>query len=211
MSEPIIMPAFHTYHIEAASIGRLLAGYGELEFLLARCVSVATGDLSTAGRVLYRSRSEEHRISSADALLMPHYEKYNLVEIWQRVRRGLSWCKGTRNQFSHCQWLNDPGGLFFTNVEKGAKSVSGKIKLEFFHVDTVLLTEHERHFRWTGDGLCYLHEQHSVLAGRPQTHTWPVPAERQPPPRHNPPEKHSIQSQAEFHVRLQSEKPREIR
>jgi hypothetical protein len=205
------MPAFHVYHKEAASIGRLLAGYGELEFLLARCLSEVAGDLSTASRILYRSRGEEHRISTADAILRPHYEKHNLVEVWERIRHGMSWCKGTRNQFSHCQWLNDPGGLFFTNIEKGAKSVSGKITLKFYHVDTALLTEHERHFRWTGDGLGYLHDEYRRLTEKIHNHPWPVPAERQPPMRHNPPEKHSIQSQAEFHKRLQSEQPQETR
>src|ERR1700738_2356229 len=64
----IIMPAFHVYHQEAAIIGRLLAGYGELEFLLCRCVAATLGgDLSKATRILFRSRGEEHRISAADA------------------------------------------------------------------------------------------------------------------------------------------------
>jgi hypothetical protein len=31
-------------------------------------------------------------------------------------------------------------------------------------VDTALLTEHERHFRWTGDGLGYLHDEYAFLA-----------------------------------------------
>jgi hypothetical protein len=203
------MPAFHAYPKEAAAIGRLLAGYGELEFFLARCVSIPAGDLSTACRILFRSRGEEHRISTADAILSPHYEKHNLIEIWQRVRRGLSWCKGTRNQFSHCHWLNDPGGLFFTNIEKGAKSISGKITLAFYHVDASLLAEHEQYFRWTGEGLNYLYDEHLMRNGKLRNHIWIVPEEKQQPPRHNPPEKHNIQSQAELHERLQSERAQE--
>jgi hypothetical protein len=34
---------------EEASIGRLLAGYGKLEFLLGRCLSVVTGALAPPG------------------------------------------------------------------------------------------------------------------------------------------------------------------
>jgi hypothetical protein len=201
----IIMPAFHRYKDEAAIIGRLLAGYGELEFLLCYCLSEVEGDLSTACRIFFRNRGEEYRISTADAILRPHYEDHNLIETWDIVRRGLQQCKLIRNQYSHCHWLNDPNGLFFTNLEKGAKSLNGKIILQFFHLDVPLLEQQEHHFRLTGDGLCYLREEHRLRAGKSESHLWLAPVETPPPPRHNPPEKHRIQTQVEFHGRLRQE------
>jgi hypothetical protein len=72
----MIMPAFQRYPNEAAIIGRLLAGYGELEFLLCLVLSEAVVDLSTAARLLFRSRSEDHRLSCADALLRPMLDGY---------------------------------------------------------------------------------------------------------------------------------------
>jgi uncharacterized caspase-like protein len=40
----MVMPAFHTFPNEAAIIGRLLAGYAELEIDPLHCVSVARDD-----------------------------------------------------------------------------------------------------------------------------------------------------------------------
>jgi hypothetical protein len=201
----IIMPAFHAYKDEAAIIGRLLAGYGELEFLLCHCLGVVAGNLSTACRIVFRNRGEEGRISTADAILRPHYEQHNLIEAWDLVRRNLQECKAIRNQYSHCNWLNDPNGLFFTNLEKGAKSLTGNITQQFCHLDVPVLSQQEDYFRSTGDGLCYLREEHRVRIGKIQNHPWPAPGETPPPPRHNPPGKHRIQTQAEFHERLRQE------
>lgn len=194
MSEPI-MPAFRAHPKEAEIIGRLLAGYGELEFLMAMCVAECVGGLSTASRLLFRNRGEEHRISIADAVLVPYCDKFNLLEEWEIVRRGLSWCKQTRNQFSHCHWYDDgPGELFFTNIEKAAKTKLGEAKLAFFHVDVSLLNLHEAYFRWTGDGLVYLRARIRELLGRPVSDSFLCPTEMPQPPRHNPPSRHPLQS-----------------
>jgi hypothetical protein len=203
-AEPVFtMPAFHSYPNEAAIIGRLLAGYGELEFLLCYCLAEVAGDLSTASRIFFRNRGEEYRISLADAILRPVYEKHDLVGTWENVRRALQECKAIRNQYSHCHWLNDPNGLFFTNLEKGARSLSGTITLKFFPLDVPVLQQQERYFRLTGDGLCYLRDEHRLRCGKSKSHPWLAPEETPPPPRHNPPEKHKIQTQVEFHQRPQ--------
>ena len=171
-----IMPAFLRYPAEAAIIGRLLAGYGELEFLLHLLLSEAVGDQSTSGRLMFRSRSEEHRLSTADALIRPMLEQHSLIEPWDRVRRAVFWCKTTRNQYAHCHWLaDDDHGLMFTHIEKAAKSLNGQLKLEFFHVDVPLLERIEAYFHYADVGLGYLRaEVRSRKAGGDQpSHPWP--------------------------------------
>jgi hypothetical protein len=194
MSESV-MAAFRAHPKEAEVIGRLLAGYGELEFLMALCVAECVGSLSTASRLLFRSRSEEQRISIADAILVPYCDRLKILNEWDKIRRGLSWCKQTRNQFSHCHWLDDgPGGLFFTNIEKAAKTKIGEAKLVFFHVDVDLLNLHEAYFRWTGESLIYLKSEIAKLLGRPIGDSISPLKVIPQPVRHNPPENHPLQS-----------------
>lgn len=191
-----IMPAFIQFPAEAAIIGRMLAGYGELEYLLCHCMRDALdGDLNKATRILFRNRGEEHRISMADAILRPYYEQVGLVTEWEFARRAVFWCKGTRNQYAHCHWLNgDERGLFFTNLEKGAKSVSGKVILQFFHIDTPLLEKQEAHFRYAGTSLIYMEAERRFRDGRLRRHIYAAPTGKEPPPRHNLPAQHPIRS-----------------
>jgi hypothetical protein len=192
---PHILTAFDRYPDEAAIIGRMMAGYGELEFGMCLCMSEALGSLSVAARVLFRSRGEEHRISTADAILYPWYESFGISKSWEIVRRAISWCKGTRNQYSHCHWRADElNGLFFTHIEKGAKSASGEVILEFLHVDVPLLEQQEDYFHFAQQGILFIRDEQRRQAGQLKSHDWKAPEERQPPPRHNPPEKHPIHS-----------------
>jgi hypothetical protein len=188
-----IMPAFIRYPNEATIIGRMLAGYGELEFLLCMCMREPLGSLSRATRLLFRNRGEEQRISTADAILRPLYEEYKLDHVWIVARRALGACKEFRNQYSHCHWLDEAGlGLFFTYLEKGAKTPTGDIALEFFHVDVPLLEQQEAYFRYAADHLIYLQAEHLRVAGKLRSHAFAIPPEIQKPPRHNPREKHPL-------------------
>ncbi len=63
-----IMPAFDRYPKEAKLIGRILAGYGELEFGLCHCVGQARNDLDMVLKVMFRARGEKQRIETADAI-----------------------------------------------------------------------------------------------------------------------------------------------
>lgn len=49
-----IMPGFDRFPKQGMIIGRLLTGYGELEFELCRCVESVTGDLDAAIRALFK-------------------------------------------------------------------------------------------------------------------------------------------------------------
>src|SRR5215210_3641414 len=119
MTSPIL-PSFARYPAEAAIIGRILAGYGELEFELATCVGECVQGTRTAFRILFRTRGESARILTADAILRSIYEENGLADAWEITRQGMVWCKNTRNRYAHCHWYDDEGGLFFTHIEKAA-------------------------------------------------------------------------------------------
>ena len=51
-----ILPAFLRYPDEAAILGRLVAGYGELEYELGECLAVTTVDSDAARRDLFLVR-----------------------------------------------------------------------------------------------------------------------------------------------------------
>jgi hypothetical protein len=190
-----IMKPFRSYPKEAAIIGRMLAGYGELEFLLHLVLTEILGNANTSGRVMFRSRGEEHRLSTADALIRPTMETYSLLESWDRVRRAMFWCKTTRNQYAHCHWLDDVGhGLMFTRIETAAKTVTGDLILPFFHIDVPLLKRQEEHFHYTDMGLCYLRGEMKIRRGQIPSHPFSAPQEKQAPPRHNPQKEHPIRS-----------------
>ena len=83
-----LMPAFHRRKQNAASVGRLVAGYGELEFLLAWCAgtalacqtSIKNGKTAAQHRMagehegvrrIFSIRGESKRIGAAKRLIRP--------------------------------------------------------------------------------------------------------------------------------------------
>src|SRR5688500_6557574 len=64
-----ILIAFQRYPKEAAIIGRLLAGYGDLEYELHLSLGAALGSDEAALRAMFRVRGEKQRIQIADALM----------------------------------------------------------------------------------------------------------------------------------------------
>jgi hypothetical protein len=69
-----LMPALHRYPEEAARIGRIIAAFGEIEFILALCLGEVLNDSDTALRVIFRLASDRARIDTLDALLRPAYD-----------------------------------------------------------------------------------------------------------------------------------------
>jgi hypothetical protein len=196
-----IMPAFDRYPVEAAIIGRLLAGYGELEYDLADCLGAVIDDQNTAFRAMFRTRSEEYRIWTADALLRPAFQRLELTNFWERTRRALSKCKEIRNQYAHCHWHEDKG-LHFTHIEKAAKTQAGMLMLDFWPVDAKLLKRQEEFFRYTERCLTYLRAEHQKLTAKIENHPWPAPEEIQPPPLHSPKARRLAQMPGPLHGML---------
>jgi len=75
------MPAFRKYHAEAAFIGRLLAGYGELEVDLCNCIAMGGVGTDRAVKEMFRPRGEKRRIDTAEKMGKPEYQ--NRPEHWR--------------------------------------------------------------------------------------------------------------------------------
>jgi hypothetical protein len=138
------MPAFHVFKAEAEIIGRLLAGYGELEYVMAMCLGAAFADEATAIRTLYRMKSE--RVTVADSLLFPLCEQNGLAGPYTAAIGGMRHCARIRNQFAHCNCDYSPGyGLFFVDLLDSAMSRTN-YQHQWKHVDCAILKQHEEFF-----------------------------------------------------------------
>jgi hypothetical protein len=68
------MPAFRKFHAEAAFIGRMLAGYGELEVDLCNRISMGGLGIDAATKAMFQTRGETRRINKAEQLGLAAYQ-----------------------------------------------------------------------------------------------------------------------------------------
>ena len=191
-----IVPVFDDFPNEAAVIARLLAGYGEIEFDLCNCLGAVLGNDDTAIRTLFRLRSEDQRLHTADALMRPAFVKLNLTDQYNEALGAIRWCKSVRNQYAHCHWITRPGQLLFIDLDEGAKSAIGTIELRIKHVDAPLLAEQEAYFIYANDWLKFFHyELHKARGEMDEAsiHYWTAPRIIPQPKQHNPPPTRTLQ------------------
>lgn len=185
------MPAFHRHPAEAASRGRLLAGYGEIEYGLAVCLGQTLSDHHSGLRTYFRLRSESSRIDTADALMRGPLGAIDLAGPWSESLGAIRWCLRIRNGFAHCHWADHHGypGLFFTNLQDAADAAE-TFKEKYFHVDVAALELMEDFYGYTIELLDYTRQQHAIRTGLSRHHPFPRPTKLARPSLHNPPEEH---------------------
>src|SRR6266487_462405 len=74
-----VLPSFLRFREEGLIIGRILAGYGELEFEMCDCVFAINNDLDSSIRQLFGRRGELRRIKIAEELMKAQYEAAGLA------------------------------------------------------------------------------------------------------------------------------------
>jgi len=142
----IIIPTFIDFPVEGAIVGRLLAGYGELELELCQCVAAVTGNIDDVIRKLFNVRGEKRRIESADDLARAPYTKAGLGVESSTLVNDMHYCRKLRNQYAHCQWYGTShDGFAFVNLEEVSKLHTTIFPLESHRclVDATLLQQQE--------------------------------------------------------------------
>src|SRR5215470_12660284 len=156
-----LMPCFEANQAQAEGmvIGRLLAGYGELEVLLLACRIAAEGMVDLPVRELFSSRGEKRRLVTATAILRSDYTRAGLIGDLQQASDDLDWCRQIRNQYSHCQWYwTTQDGLCFVNLEELAKQPTFILDLTAGRhpISRSLLEDQEAFFLYVKECLMYL-------------------------------------------------------
>jgi hypothetical protein len=187
---PTIMPCFDRFPKEGDIIGRLLAGYGELELEMCDCVAATTGDLDGAIKGLFGIRGEQRRIQTADKMMRSAYASAGLTSKYRRTIANMHWCRTVRNQYAHCNWYDTAAeGLCFIDLEHTAKLKRkiGSVTAHRYPIDVTLLKRQENYFTYVRQ--CYWHLAEAFRTARGKVlkggllHSWPPRLAR--PPKHN--------------------------
>jgi hypothetical protein len=121
-----INPAFDRYPKEASWIGKILASFGELEFLACQMAGQAIDKYDQVIRSMYRLRSTSSRLDVADALMRPEFTTERLSADYSIVHKMLLYCFKLRNQYAHCMWGDDAtAGLSFADLQTPAEAAEG--------------------------------------------------------------------------------------
>ena len=132
-----LMPCFQPDQAftEGAVLGRILAGYGELELTMCDCL-IATKRHMNANildlpiRDIFGKRGAEQRIKIAKKSLLAECTKANLQTELIETLEDMEWCRLIRNQYAHCHWYwTQQEGLCFVNLEELAEQPSPIVEL----------------------------------------------------------------------------------
>ena len=178
-------PSLMRFPNEAAIIGRMVVGFGELEILSCKVADLATAKSTIVLKSLYNLRSTSARIEFARTISAPIFAAESLSEPFNITFDAVVDCLKIRNQYAHCQWADDQNaGLFFADFEDAAKHSTWIV--DWKHVDVPLLTRQESFFGDTRHALLFLEDSMDCLnRGVPRNHGIPEPLALPPQPRHN--------------------------
>jgi hypothetical protein len=161
----MLLPIFHKYPDEGAMVGKILAGYSELEVSLMGCVIEVHGEVDTVFKVMYRNRGEKQRIDVADAMGRHTFDGLGLGAQFATAIGAMHYCRQIRNQFAHCQWWGDSSGyLTFLDLESVAREnakITSFRNFEKRRANLQLLEAQVAYFEHVLDILIFL--QHEVM------------------------------------------------
>ena len=156
---PISLTGFQGNEEICQVVGRLLVGYGELEFTLLECLAVALDDEDSALRTFFRLRSEANRADVADALIRPIAIRFGLQSVYEDAITALGLCRSIRNNYAHCHWAYRGAGVVnFVKFEETTKKRDSN-NLKLYQLSLELVRKQDDYFEYTLDILNHLHSE----------------------------------------------------
>ena len=181
------MPVFLDAPEEANIIGRLITGYGELEFDLAMCLSRFTHDRESAFRAMFRVRSEGGRLHIAESLLFGPLTSLGLRNEYTDVKGAMRYCLRIRNQYAHCHWGEyNNRKPYFINMEEEVKKDIPKDHYDYMGVSLKILKDQELYYAYTQNCLWFLSHEVDVKRQKLKRQPFSMPSKLVPPKLHNP-------------------------
>jgi hypothetical protein len=181
-----ILPSFLRFPNEGILIGRLLAGYTDLEISLMNAVQIVRDDFDAVLKTMFRVRGETMRVNLADALGRNYYKQHQLDEPFARAVSVMRHCVTIRNQYAHCVWWDDnTGKLAFANLEEVA-NIDGVVvdlkHLTAYHVDVPLLESQEAYYVYADSLTTWVNYEGRFRAGKLSTQLRAEPPQIAEPP-----------------------------
>lgn len=179
------MPAFDRHKDQADLIGRIVTGYGDLEFGLAHCVSRALDDPDRVFKAMFKERGEMKRIKIACDLGHAAPMSSSWMTEFDNVVDGMHHCREIRNQYAHCNWLDNlQNGLSFVQLEEIAKStaVIDLGDLTQHVADLPLLQDQVDYFAYVDRLTSYVNYEAQFANGKLRANHFDKPAARGKPP-----------------------------
>ena len=157
------MAPFRKFPNEGDTIGRLLAGYSNIEIGLMNCVQVATGDFDAVIRKMFGARGETKRIHAADKLGLPEYRRLRLATEFEKAIGVVKYCLKIRNQYAHWSGGTTTAAGSHLPISRTSRNISVRSKtcskLKAHHVDAALLEAQEAYFVYADEFLAWINHE----------------------------------------------------
>jgi hypothetical protein len=181
------LPAFDHFPEEGRLIGRMLVGYGEIEYALTMCATAILSDFNVVVKVLFRARGEESRIEIADALMRHQFEAAGLFHPYAEAIADAHHCRKIRNQFAHTYFDGlDPNCLHFVSFEETGKQKTTDTTVHRKPVQLNLLIKQEAYFGYVQWCLFFLEKEYRKQVGQIANHDLSLPKKLPRPPLYTP-------------------------
>ena len=190
-----LMPCFQPNQAftEGVVLGRILAGYGELELTMCDCLIAIENIFDLPVRDIFGERGAEKRIKIAKKRLLAEYTKADLQTELVETLDDMEWCRLIRNQYAHCSWYwTQQEGLCFVNLEELAKQSSAIINLmdNRHPIDEPLLNAQESFLNYVKESFTHLAGAYRAwnqtrATPRPSIYIFPKPSKIARPLLHN--------------------------
>lgn len=182
--------AMNKHHPEvAASIGRILAGYPEIEHSMVECLDAVRDDYDAVFKCLFRVRGETQRVEIADALGRHLYHEIDLGTEFEMTFGAIRHLLKIRNQYAHAHWLANETGMSMVDMEELAKSTvyaDGEGRVSLHRVTPEIVERQEQYGNYVNSQIDWLTHEARIKKGKTTVNKVRKPRQIAPPPLHRP-------------------------